>query len=186
MFLDYLTPDLIPVPGTAIGDAIRKATSSFNRHERTSKALILITDGEDHEGNPLDAVQEAKKLGIKIFTIGIGSDAGAPVPQPDGSGGFLKDRTGNVVMSKLNEQLLQKIALETGGVYVRSVTGDIDLEKIYRDAIRSGMERTEIASTRTKRWEERFQWFIAAALVLLVLEFCIPERSSRRAPGTPS
>lgn len=180
MFLSHLSPDLIPVPGTAIGDAIRKATSAFNRYERSSKALILITDGEDHNSDPLAAAQEAKKMGVKIFAIGIGNDTGAPVPNPDGSGGFIKDRSGNVVLSKLNEQLLQKIALETGGAYVRSVTGDVDLTKIYREGIRSGMERKELSATRNKRWEERFQWFIAAALLLLIIESCISESGTKR------
>ena len=180
MFLDYLSPDLIPVPGTAIGDAIQKATAAFNRHERSSKALILITDGEDHNSDPLAAAQQAKKMGIKIFTIGIGHNMGAPVPNPDGNGGFIKDRNGNVVLSKLNEQLLQKIALETGGAYVQSVTGDVDLNKIYREGIRSGMERKELSATRNKRWEERFQWFIGAALLLLIIESCIPESDVKR------
>lgn len=180
MFLDYLDPDLIPVPGTALGEAVRLATASFKRRERTAKALILITDGEDHESDPLGAAAEAKKAGVKIFTIGIGSDTGAPIPQPDGSGGFVKDRGGSVVMSKLDEQLLQKIALETGGAYVRSVTGDIDLEKIYRGEIRAGMERTELASSRSKRWEERFQWFLGIALALIVLEACIVEHNRSR------
>jgi len=182
LFLDYLSPDLIPVPGTAIGDAIRKAMASFNRQERTSKALIIITDGEDHDSKPFEAAQEAKKEGIRIFTIGIGNEAGAPIPQPDGSGGFLKDRGGSVVMSKLDEQMLQKVALETGGAYVRSVTGDVDLEKIYKGEIKASMEQKELKSTRNKRWEERFQWFVGIALALLLLEFFIRESRGKAEP----
>lgn len=177
MFLDYLSPDLIPVPGTAIGDAVRKGVESFNRRERTAKALILITDGEDHGSKPLEAAELAKKEGVRIFTIGIGQeDAGAPIPDPDGSGGFVKDRQGNMVMSRLDEKTLQKIALETGGSYVRSVTGDMDLEAIYKNEIRAGMERKELTTTRKKRWEERFQWFLAAAVLLLLAEFFIREK----------
>lgn len=176
MFLDYLAPDLIPTPGTAIGDAIRKATESFSRHERKSKALIIITDGEDHGSNPLEEAKAAKREGVKIFTIGIGKSSGTPIPGGDGSGGFLKDRQGNVVLSKLDEKTLQKIALETGGSYVRSVTGDMDLDKIYRSEIKETMQQKELRSTRRKRWEERFQWFIFVALVLLIMEFFVRER----------
>jgi len=176
MFLDYLDPDLIPTPGTAIGSAIRKATESFSRKERKSKALIIITDGEDHGSSPFKAANEAKKEGVKIFTIGIGKEGGTPLPLADGSGGFLKDRKGAVVLSKLDEKTLQKIALETGGSYVRSVTGDMDLDKIYKSAIKGTMESKELKSTRQKRWEERFQWFIFIALVFLSLEFFIREK----------
>ncbi|MCX5895928.1 MAG: VWA domain-containing protein [Proteobacteria bacterium] len=176
IFLDYLNPDLIPVPGTAIGNAIRKAVTSFNQHERTSKALIIITDGEDHEGNPLETAQEAKKQGIRIFTIGVGQEGGAPIPMKDGSGGFKKDERGEMVLSRLDETTLQKIALETGGSYVRSVTGDMDLDKIYREDIKGKVEKKELRSTRKKRWEERFPWFIFIAAVLLSLEFFLRER----------
>jgi Ca-activated chloride channel family protein len=180
LFLDYLEPDLIPVPGTSIGQAIRAAINSFSRRERTSKALIIITDGEDLEGNALEAAQEAKKEGIRIFTIGVGQDGGAPIPMKDGSGGFKKDGGGEMVLSRLDEAALQKIALETGGSYVRSVTGDLDLNKIYREDIRGRMEKKELLSTRKKRWEERFQWFLFAAILLLGTEFFLPETKAVR------
>jgi Ca-activated chloride channel family protein len=176
MFLDYLDPDLIPTPGTAIGDAIVRATESFSRRERTSKALIIITDGEDHGSDPLEAGKAAKKEGVRIFTIGIGKDSGTPIPAGDGSGGFLKDQQGNLVLSKLDETTLQKIALETGGSYVRSVTGDMDLEKIYLTEIKGSIEQKELRSTRKKRWEDRFQWFMFAGLLLLLAEFFVRER----------
>jgi Ca-activated chloride channel family protein len=176
IFLDYLNPDLIPVPGTAIGDAIRTSIKSFNKQERTSKALILITDGEDHESKPLEAAEEAKKEGIRIFTIGVGQEGGAPIPMGDGSGGFKKDERGEMILSKLDETTLQKIAIETGGSYARSVTGDMDLNKIYKEDIRGTIEKKELRSTRKKRWEERFQWFVFAGIVLLGIEFFIRER----------
>jgi len=180
LFLDYLEPDLIPVPGTSISQAIRAAINSFSRRERTSKALIIITDGEDLEGNALEAAQEAKKEGIRIFAIGVGQDGGAPIPMKDGSGGFKKDGGGEMVLSKLDEAALQKIALETGGSYVRSVTGDLDLNKIYREDIRGRMEKKELRSTRKKRWEERFQWFLFAAILLLGIEFFLRETKAVR------
>jgi len=176
MFLDYIEPDLIPVPGTALADATRTAIKSFTIQERKSKALILITDGEDHEGQPLEAAQEAKKEGIKIFTIGIGQEGGAPIPLRDGSGGFKKDRRGDMIISHLDETTLQKIALETGGSYVRSVTGNMDLDKIYKEDIKQHTEAKQLTSTRQRRWEERFQWFIFGALLFIAIEFFVSER----------
>lgn len=176
MFLDYIDTDLIPVPGTAIAEAIRTSLKSFNKRERKSKALIIITDGEDHEGEPIDAAKEAKKEGIKIFTIGVGREGGAPIPLKDGSGGFKKDRKGDMVITHLDEITLQKIALETGGSYVRSVTGDMDLDKIYQEGIKQHVEQKQLKSTRKRRWEERFQWFIFFALLFVSVEFFVSER----------
>lgn len=176
MFLDYIDTDLIPVPGTAIADAIQTSLRSFNKRERKSKALILITDGEDHESEPIDAAKEAKTEGIKIFTIGVGREGGAPIPLRDGSGGFKKDRRGDMVITHLDEPTLQKIALETGGSYVRSVTGDMDLDKIYHEGIKQQVEEKQLKSTRKRRCEERFQWFIFFALLFVSMEFFVRER----------
>jgi len=178
MFLDYIDTDLIPVPGTAIADVIRTAIKSFSKRERKSKALILITDGEDHEGEPIEAAKEAKKEGIKIFPIGVGQEGGAPIPLKDGSGGFKKDRQGDMVITHLDETILQKIALETGGSYVRSVTGDMDLDKIYREGIQQHIEQKQLKSTRKRRWEQRFQWFIVLTLLFICTEFFVSERKT--------
>ncbi|MGA1844731.1 MAG: VWA domain-containing protein [bacterium] len=178
MFLDYIDTDLIPVQGTAIGHAIRESIASFDRTPKGSQAIILITDGEDHEGDPLAAAAEAKKRGIKIFPIGIGMEGGAPIPNTDGTG-FKKDRQGNLILSTLDEGTLQGIALETGGRYVRSVTGDLDLEKIYLEGVRM-MDQTELASTKKRVWEERFQWFLLLALIVLMIEQLLPEYRRER------
>jgi len=178
MFLDYIDTDLIPVPGTALADVIRTATKSFSKRERKSKALILITDGEDHEGEPIDAAKEAKKEGIKIFPIGVGQEGGAPIPLKDGSGGFKKDRQGDMIITHLDETTLQKISLETGGSYVRSVTGDMDLDKIYREGIQHHIEQKQLKSTRRRRWEQRFQWFIFFALLFICTDFFVSERKT--------
>ena len=184
IFLDYLDTNLIPIQGTAIGDAIRTAIQAFPKRERKSKAIILITDGEDHEGDPLAAAKEAKKEGIKIFAIGIGKEGGAPVPDPSGKGGFKKDKNGELIFSKLDETTLQKIALETGGTYVRSVTGDLDLEKIYVEDIKKKIEQKELESTRRKRWEERFQWPLFLAILFLLWEAFFSEtRRVRKEKG---
>ncbi len=174
IFLDYLDTDLIPVQGTALGDAIRTAIRSFPQEDRKSRAIILITDGEDHGGEAFEAAKEARKEGIRIFAIGIGKDTGAPVPDPEG--GFRKDASGSLILSKLDEVGLQKIALETRGGYVRSVTGDLDLEKIYLEDIRQTIEQKELESTRQKRWEDRFQWPLFLAVILLGAEALSDER----------
>lgn len=176
IFLDSIDTDLIPVPGTAIGQAIRTAIKAFSQTEQKSKALILLTDGEDHEGKALQAAKEAKEQGIIIFTIGIGQEMGAPMPSLISGKGFKKDKSGEVVISRLNETILQKIALETGGSYVRSVTGDMDLNKIYRTDIKEKIEKKELKTTRRKLWQDRFQWFIFLALACFSLERSIREK----------
>ena len=176
IFLDSIDTDLIPVQGTAIGHAIRTATRAFSQTERKSKALILITDGEDHEGKAMSAAKEAGEQGIIIFTIGIGQEMGAPMPSLKSGRGFKKDKSGEVIVSRLNETLLQKISLATGGSYVRSVTGDMDLNKIYRNDIKKRVDTKELKTSRIKLWQGRFQWFILLALICLTLERGIREK----------
>ncbi len=160
------------------GDAIRTSLEAFEGGSHPSRAVILITDGEDHSGEALEAAAEAKLAGVRIFTIGIGRDEGAPIPAP--GGGFRRDRSGEIVLSRLDEPTLQKIALDTGGKYVRSVTGDVDLEQIYAQGIKATLEDQELGSKRRQRWEERFQWLLAVALLALMLEPLISERQRRR------
>jgi Ca-activated chloride channel family protein len=179
IFLEALDTDLIPVKGTALGEAIRTSLEAFEGGSQESRAIILITDGEDHIGEALDAAEEAKADGVRIFTIGIGRDEGAPIPAP--GGGFRKDRRGEMILSRLDETTLQKIALATGGRYVRSVTGDVDLEKIYSQGIKATLEDQDLGSKRRQHWEERFQWLLAVALLALALEPLIPERIRRKA-----
>jgi len=174
MFLGALDTDLIPLQGTALGHAIETSIKAFSTTERKSKAIILITDGEDHEGTVLKALQRAQKEGVKIFVIGIGQDEGVPVPDP--SGGFKRNRSGEIVLSKINEPLLEKIAVETGGVYVRSVHGDMDLRTIYLEQIQQSMEKKELKSSRRKHWTERFQWLIFAGLLCFAGERWLREK----------
>ncbi|MCB1057519.1 MAG: VWA domain-containing protein [Acidobacteria bacterium] len=174
LFLGAIDTDLIPVKGTDLAGAIRTSLAAFEGASNASQAIILITDGEDHSGEALKAAEEAKAKGVRIFTIGIGRDEGAPIPDPNG--GFRRDRRGEIVLSKLDEPTLQKIALETGGSYVRSVTGDVDLEQIYTAGIKATLQDQELGSKRRQRWEERFQWPLAVALLALMLEPLISER----------
>ncbi len=177
MFLDVMEPDLIPVPGTALGEAIQKAVTSFVEKERKHKLLILITDGEGHVGEPLEMAKVASKEGVIIYCVGIGSSQGVPIPIIDERGnrtGFKKDRNGEVVMTKLDELTLEKIALETGGKYYRASTGEVELDKIYSDI--EDMEKKELSSQQFAQYEDRFQGLLGVVLFLLVIEVLVPER----------
>ena len=174
LFLDAIDTDLIPVKGTAIGEALNTSIEAFEEGPDRSRAIILITDGEDHQGEALQIAEMAGEKGIRIFPIGIGRDEGAPIPQP--GGGFRRDRSGEIILSRLDEPTLQRIALTTGGRYVRSVTGDVDLEQIYLQGIKVSLEDQELGASRRERWKERFQWLLAGALVLLMLEPLLSER----------
>jgi len=179
IFLDIMEPDLIPTPGTNLAQAITKATESFEQKERKYKVLILITDGEDHGTGVMKAVDEAEKQGIIIYCVGIGSPKGDPIPiKSPGSSGveFKKDRKGEVVITKLDEVTLEKIALKTGGKYFRATSGEDELDKIYDNI--AGMQKKELGSMQFSQFEDRFQYLLAFSLILLVLEIFIPERKS--------
>ena len=175
MFLDHLHPALIPVRGTNIGSALQLALRSIEKSSASEgAAIILITDGEDQGTAPLAAAQQAKTAGVKIFAIGIGGAQGAPIP--DEGGGFVKDAQGNLVLTRLDEKTLQDIALLTGGVYVRSVSGDFDLQHIYQRGIKKHIDITAQGHSRKKIWHEHFHLPLIAALLLLLLEFLLTHR----------
>ncbi len=177
MFLGQLEPDLIPVPGTDLGAAIETGLSSFDFKAETDKVILLITDGEDNEGKGLAAARQAAEKGVKIFVFGMGETSGGPVPASDGKGGFKKDKEGKLILSKLEEESLRRIASATGGTYARSVAGDLDLDILYFDGIKSRTEAQTLKSGKIKVYEERFPIFLLAAFVFLVLEDLLPERS---------
>ncbi len=177
LFMDALEPGLIPDPGTAIDRAIELALKSFESRERKYKVLILITDGEHHGGDLKPLIDQAEREGVVIYTVGIGSPEGVPIPVYDEYGrqiGFKKDRTGKVVTSKLDELTLEKIALQTGGKYYRATGGEQELDRIYDEIMK--MEKKELGSVQYTQFEDRFQYFVAIGLILLILELLIPER----------
>jgi Ca-activated chloride channel family protein len=178
LFLESLTPDFLPVGGTDLEAAISSALKGFDEKSDTDKAIILITDGESTSGDPLAAAEAAAKAEVKIFSIGVGKADGVPVTEKDG--GFKKDNAGNIVLTRLDEAVLKKIALITGGAYVRSVAGDMDLDTIYLGEIRGKMEQATLNSGREQIWENRFQWFVALAVMALLAEMLIP--AARKAP----
>ena len=178
MFLNVLEPDLIPVAGTDLGAAIDTGLSAFDFQSETDKVLLMITDGEDNENKGVESAQKAAQKDVKVFVFGIGDVSGGPIPAGDGKGGFKKDYEGKLVLSKLNEQGLRRIASLTGGAYVRSVAGDLDLDAIYFDGIRSKTNAQILKSGKIKVYEERFAPFLLVAIVLLILEGLIMERKS--------
>lgn len=182
LFLDVIDVGLIPKQGTAIGDAIRKATEAFESKERKHKVLILLTDGEDHNTQPIEAADEARKAGVKIYAIGIGSSSGEPIPITDRQGnkaGYKKDKDGEVVVTKLDDMTLQKIALNTGGKYYNASPGEMELDKVYDDI--SKMEKKELEGKLLMQYEDRFQYPLALAIILIVGEFFLSEK--RRVKG---
>lgn len=177
LFLNDIEVGDIPQPGTAISEAIKTAGRSFTERELKHKVLILITDGEDHEADPVAAATEAAKQGVIIYTIGIGSPQGAPIPEFDQYGhqtGYKKDRNGQIITSKLDVLTLEKIAFETGGKFYISTSGEVELEKILREI--SDMEKKELASRKFTQFEDRFQIFLFLALILLIIETLLSER----------
>lgn len=182
LFLSIIDTDIIPQPGTAIGAAVKTAMKAFNSKERKYKVLILITDGEDHESDPLEAVKEAEQQGVIVYTVGIGSPQGVPIPLYDNHGnqsGFKKDRQGNVVTTKLDVVTLQKIAYQTGGKYFLASSGEAELQEIYEDI--SSLEKKELVSRQFSQYEDRFQILLALGLIFLCLEVIIPERRKVKA-----
>jgi Ca-activated chloride channel homolog len=179
MFLSTVNPDMVPKQGTAIGAAIGLAAKSFSPGENKSKAIIIITDGENHEDDPVAEAESASKAGIVIHTIGIGSAEGVPVPvNAGGKRDYLKDSDGSTVITKLDEDILKKIAVSTGGNYVRANNFNIGLDAIFND-IRK-MKKDELESTMYTEYNDQFQIFAAIALFFLILDFIIMERKNRK------
>ena len=170
-FAKRISPSMASVQGTSIGKALSLAEMSFSSGSGDSRVIILITDGEDHEGNVMQAAERAAEQGIRIFTIGIGTPEGAPIQI---GGEFIKDETGEMVVSKLNEEMLAKIADITGGAYVRSSKQSIGLDEIVRTI--NEMEQTELSMVRFEEFNEQYQYLLIAALVLLLLEFLMLDR----------
>ncbi len=175
IFLEVLSPSLIPTPGTDIGKAITLALQSFEGTERKYKVLVLITDGEHHADDVMPIAEEAERQGVVVYTVGIGSPQGVPIPlAEDGASGYKKSRSGEVIVTKLDEVTLEKIALQTGGKYYRASSGEAELDRIYEDI--SSMEKKELASLKFSQFEERYQYVLCAGFVLLLAELLLAER----------
>jgi Ca-activated chloride channel family protein len=179
MFVDVLDPDLIPVPGTGIAAALRAAIGAFPEQERRHKVIILITDGEDHEGDVEAAAREAADQGIIVYTVGVGSTSGEPIPLRDAHGavvGYKEDKEHRKVTSRLGESALESIASTTRGKYFRSTTEGIELRSIYDEI--AAMDQKTLSSRIQTAFEERYLLPLGAALFLLLLEAAIGDRRS--------
>ena len=172
-FARRIDPSQVSVQGTAIGKALEQALLSFSGEtdEKRSRAIILITDGENHDDDAVAVAKRAAEQGIRIYTIGIGTPEGAPI-EIDGE--FIRDEQGEMVVSKLNEEMLAQIADETGGAYVRATKQDIGLDEIVRSI--NEMEQSELSTVRFEEFNEQYQYLLIAALVLLVAEFFLLAR----------
>jgi Ca-activated chloride channel family protein len=167
----------VSIQGTSLGSAVEVATETFDQKEKKHKVLLLLTDGEDHEGGALEAAEEARKQGIKIYTVGIGNPAGEPIPILDRGGqqiGFKKDEAGEVIVSKLDDVTLQKMALATGGRFYHASAGEIELDRIFDEI--SGMEKKELEGTLVTRFDDRYQWPLLLVIILVAVEFFLSEK----------
>ena len=175
MFLNSIDTQSVPIQGTAIGDAILTAAKGFSAQSEKSRAIIVITDGENHEDDPVDAARQAAELGCKVYTIGVGSAQGQPIPV---EGELLKDRDGNIVVTRLDEKTLREVASAGGGAYVHAGNEEFGLNPIIDDIRR--MEAEKFNSVVFEEYDEQYMYFFAAALLLFVLEALIGERRPKR------
>ncbi len=179
MFLESINTDMIPTQGTAIGKAIEMAMESFGKDEGKNKAIVIITDGENHEDDAIKAAEDAAEKQITIHTIGMGSSEGTPIPLYKGNvrEGFRKDKEGNTIVTKLDEKMLQDISAAGNGIYVRASNSDAGLNNVL-DAL-DKLEKKQFESKMYSDYEDRFQWFIAIAFLLLLIETFLTERKSK-------
>ena len=177
IFLKTINTDLVPTQGTALGQAIELAKENFDQEQNKFKALVLITDGENHETGAIDAAEDAHEEGVVIHTLGIGSEEGAPIPEFNRGNkvGYKKDKAGNVVNSKIQEDVLVEIAESTGGNYFRVKGSQGEIPKIINQL--KDMEKKDFEDRVFTDYADQFQYFLFIALLLLLLEFFISERS---------
>jgi len=179
LFLATINTSLIPTQGTAIGEAIELAMTSFDSDKHT-RAIVVITDGENHEDNAVEAAEKSSQAGIRVFIIGMGLGDGAPIPEYNEDGipvGFKKDRDGSTVVTRLNETMCQQIASAGNGTYVSAVNTDAGIRKILDDL--GKLEKKEFESKVFSDYEDRFQYFLAVCIILLVVDALLTERKSK-------
>ncbi len=175
MFLSSVNTESIPIQGTAIGDAISTAVRGFSAQSEKSRAIIVITDGENHEDDAVEAAKQAAGMGIKVYTIGVGSVRGEPIPK---DGDLMKDSNGNIVVTRLDENTLEKIAQAGGGAYIHAGNEEFGLTPIINDLRK--MEDEMFNSVVFEEYDEQFMYFLGIALALFVIEMLIGDRKLKR------
>ena len=175
MFMNNISTESVPIQGTAIGEAILTAVRGFSAESEKSRAVIVITDGENHEDDPVEAARTAASMGVKVYTIGVGSAEGQPIPV---GGELLRDRSGEIVVTRLDEQTLRDVAAAGGGAYVHAGNEEFGLNPILDDIRR--MEAEEFNSIVFEEYDEQYMYFFGIALVLFVLEMLVGSRRSKR------
>jgi Ca-activated chloride channel family protein len=179
MFLQAMNTDMVSSQGTAIKEAIELSSTYFNEEDQTSKVLFIISDGEDHEGDIGEVAKEAREKGIRIFTIGVGSLKGAPIPIKRNGiiRTYKKDQNGETVITKLNENTLKEIADDADGEYIQgNVTNNV-LEKVTESL--QSMDKTEFEAKQFADYQSQFQWFLGLAILLILLDVFLLERKTR-------
>jgi Ca-activated chloride channel family protein len=179
LMLESLGADWVQVQGTALAEVMRQAVRAMGGQGKRDRVLVILSDGEDHEGNVAEAAKAAARDGIVIYTIGIGSEAGVPIPvNRGGSVAYKKDKNGNLAMTRLNPVTLEKIAIETGGKYFHAGT-DLDLTRIYNEI--SKMEKSDFGMSKAVVHEEQYQIFLLLAVIFILIEFVISGRARKKA-----
>ena len=173
MFLSSIDPSMMASQGTDIARAIEMASHSFTQEEGIGKAIVVITDGEDHEGGAVEAAEAAKKNGMRVYVLGVGSTQGAPIPVP-GTGNYMQDNTGNTVMSALNEDMCKQVAQAGGGAYIHVENNSAAQEQLDNELDK--LAKKETSTAVYSEFDEQFQAFGVLALLLLILEICIFDR----------
>lgn len=177
LFLSGINTDIVPVQGTAIGAAINTAVKSFTPETETSKAIIVITDGENHQDDAVAAAKAAREKGIYVHTIGMGLEQGAPIPMKGNPGQFMKDGQGNVIVSKLDEATLREVAKAGEGLYVRASNTDVGLNTLLDEV--NKMDKSLLEERIYSDYAEKYQYFLLAGLFFVFLEFMILGRKNR-------
>ncbi len=178
MFLQNMNTDMLSSQGTAIDEAIKLAKTYYDDEEQINRILIIISDGEDHEGNALDIAEEAKDMGIKILTIGVGDTKGGPIPIKRNGVvlNYKKDTNGETVITRLDETTLKEIAEETNGIYING-NNTADVVSSIKSVL-DNMDKTEFESKQIADFKDQFQWFLGLGLFFLVLDICFLERKT--------
>jgi tetratricopeptide (TPR) repeat protein len=180
LFLSAIDVDAVPVPGTMIGSAIEVALKSFSKDVPTQKAIVVVSDGENTEGDVMGAVEDAKKAGVRIYSVGMGTTEGGPIPINNQNGDridYKRDQSGSIVLSKMDETMLQQIASITGGTFHRATSGGNEIDDIFKELC--SLEKVEFGTKQVTGYETRYQYPLTAAILLLILELILSARRGK-------